>query len=291
MDSKSVERLLDAAVIIRQDPDDVDIAYMARNLIQATLPHKDPHNVPIWQRQNGNLKLVIIPHINRLTLQPEYPFGSLPRLILYWLTTEAVRTNNRRISLGGSLSNFIRDLGLDPRGSGGKRGSAKRVHSQMMRLFMSTISFEVAGGNSWLKMEVAAAGNVWWSPNKLNENPIWDGEILLGEAFFRAITDVPVPIDLRALRALKQSPLALDLYSFLSYTSFIASRKGKPRIVPWDALAEQMGSEYAILANFRSKALLAINKISVVYPGLRVESSPEKLIVLPASRSAIGPKA
>ena len=42
----------------------------------------------------------------------------------------------------------------------------------------------------------------------------------LGEKFFAAITAYPVPVDMRALRALKRSPLALDLYAWLSYEAY-----------------------------------------------------------------------
>jgi hypothetical protein len=38
----------------------------------------------------------------------------------------------------------------------------------------------------------------------------------LGENFFEAITAAPVPLDMRVLKTLKRSPLALDLYAWLS---------------------------------------------------------------------------
>jgi hypothetical protein len=41
-------KLLDAAEAIRFDPDKVEEAFMARQLVQATLPHKNPGNVPLW---------------------------------------------------------------------------------------------------------------------------------------------------------------------------------------------------------------------------------------------------
>lgn len=41
-----LNKLLDAAVEIRQSPDAVERAYMARQLVQCTLPHSDPVNMP-----------------------------------------------------------------------------------------------------------------------------------------------------------------------------------------------------------------------------------------------------
>ena len=50
------------------------------------------------------------------------PFGNLPRLLLAWVCTEAVRTQSRELVLGKfSLSKFMRTLGINS-DSGGSRG-------------------------------------------------------------------------------------------------------------------------------------------------------------------------
>ena len=41
-----------------------------------------------------------------------YTYGSIPRLLLFWITTEAVRTKARRIEFGRSLTAFMLELGL-----------------------------------------------------------------------------------------------------------------------------------------------------------------------------------
>ena len=33
-----------------------------------------------------------------------YPYGTLPRLLLFWMTTESVRTGSRRLELGSTLA-------------------------------------------------------------------------------------------------------------------------------------------------------------------------------------------
>jgi hypothetical protein len=53
--------LLDAAEAIRLAPDKTEAAFMARQLVQATLPHSDPGPVPVWGRSNGRLTLTIKP--------------------------------------------------------------------------------------------------------------------------------------------------------------------------------------------------------------------------------------
>jgi hypothetical protein len=100
------------------------------------------------------------------------------------------------------------------------------------------------------------------------------------------VTLSSVPVDLRALRALKRSPLALDLYAWLTYTAFLATKARRPRTVPWEALHSQMGAEYAEIRMFRTNVRLALKKIQLVYPELKLELTSDGMTVLP-SRSAI----
>ncbi|MGI4829814.1 MAG: replication protein RepA [Janthinobacterium lividum] len=284
--------LLDAAVSIRQESQAADPAFMARQLVQCTLPHSDPGDVSVWTRTNGALTLAIRPYVDLKTRRSLYPYGSIPRLLLFWIVTEATQKKSRHIKLGNSLDNFIREIGLNPRTGGGKRGDAKRLNDQMQRLFQAVISFEDEREThkSFLNMPIADRGVFWWEVHKPTQDNLWDSWIELGEKFYDAITVAPVPVDMRALRALKRSPLALDLYSWLTYTTFVAGRNRQNRAVPWAGLHAQMGGEYAELRNFRQKVLAAIRKIRTVYPSLRVEITTQGLIVQP-SMPAISAKA
>ena len=40
------------------------------------------------------------------------PYGNLPRLLMAWVSTEAVRTQSRELVMGRSLSEFMRSLGV-----------------------------------------------------------------------------------------------------------------------------------------------------------------------------------
>ena len=54
------------------------------------------------------------------------PFGNLPRLLLAWVCSEAVRTQSRDLVLGRSLYEFMHKLGLEDR-SGGLHGERARL--------------------------------------------------------------------------------------------------------------------------------------------------------------------
>ena len=111
--SKDLAKLIDAAVEIRGAPDEAEIAFMARALVQATFPHSDPGAIPIWGRRNGNLTLTIKPdwEFDPKKGEPKcvgIPYGTIPRLLLFWITTEVVQTKSRRLELSDSLSAFMR---------------------------------------------------------------------------------------------------------------------------------------------------------------------------------------
>jgi hypothetical protein len=280
-----LNKLLDAAVEIRQNPDAVERAYMARQLVQCTLPHSDPGNVPLWKRTNGNLTLVIDPFKDRKTGKAMYPYGTIPRLLLFWIVTEATQNKSRHIRLGNSLDAFIRAVGLSPRTGGGKRSDAKRLTSQIERLVRASISFESEQDThrAWVDMKIASRAEFWFDPARTNQDNLWDSWIKLGEEFYDAITAAPVPVDVRALRALKRSPLALDLYAWLTYTTFTAARKGKSRLVPWEGLHAQMGAEYAEVRDFKKKVIVTLKKVQLAYPAMKVESTKAGLVIHPSS--------
>jgi Plasmid encoded RepA protein len=263
---------------------------MARQLVQATLPHKNPGDVPAWSRTNGNLTLTIRPGWDsRKNKAIGYPYGTIPRLLLFWITTEALRTKNARLELGQSLNGFMTDIGLNPSTGGGQRGDATRLKNQMERLFNSLISFqsmiERDGriGEARMNMAVATKTMFWWNPRDPEQSTLWGSWIELGKEFFEAITAAPVPVDMRALKALKRSPLALDLYAWVIYTAFQTQRTGQSRRVSWTLLHEQFGAEYSETRNFQTKAKTALRKVQAVYPDLGLAFEKGGVKVLPCN--------
>ncbi|WP_125469219.1 replication protein RepA [Methylomagnum ishizawai] len=207
-------KLIDNSVAIFGDAaTSKESAYMARELVQCTLPHKNPGDIPAWSRRNGNLILTIRPGWNSNKQEVYgYPYGTIPRLILFWIVTEAIRTRSPELELGTSISGFMEELGLSSYTGRGKRGDAVRLKEQMERLFNSFISFEGnierdgRVGTARINMAVASESMLWWNP-KTPEQLSWGSRVKLGKEFYDAITAAPVPVDMRALKALKKSPL------------------------------------------------------------------------------------
>jgi hypothetical protein len=255
-----------------------NLGYMARVLAQVTLPHSKPEGNE-YVRRNGRLTLSV--------LSPSHvglPYGGLPRIILSWLTTEAVRTRDRTLVLGPTLSRFMDEIGLTA--TGGRWGTIPRLHNQLLRLFASRVFCTYDGEHSSMGagLDVASRYQLWWDPKDPHQATLWQSTVTLGQEFFDEIIDHPVPIDTMALRVLKRSPLALDLYVWMTYRY---SYLDKPVLVPWLSLHGQFGADYIRLRKFREKMLEALSKVSALYPEARFEASDTGLRLLP-SKTHVG---
>lgn len=272
---KQVDMLLTAAEV------DPDLGFMVRLLTLCTLPRTNPGNRLQYVRHNGRYTLAMI-----AGAQNKLPFGNLPRLLLAWVCTEAVRTQSREIVLGASLSEFMRKLGLAP-GGGGTTGSRTRLRHQMDRLFHAQVSliYEEAGRKESASSLVADRIKLWWDERKPDEPVLWDSKIRLGEEFFNEIIRCPVPLDMNTLKALKRSSLGLDLYMWLTYRTFGLKR---PLRLSWARLYRQFGADPAkadnpiTVRNFRTDCLRELTKIKVAWPALDYATRRGSLEIRPS---------
>jgi hypothetical protein len=256
------------------------LGYMARVLVQATMPHRATP-ARQFRRTNGELTVTI-------TALGDFPlpYGTYPRLLLAWLATEAVREKTREIVLGDSLTQFMQKLGL--LATGGKWGTIPRFKQATMSLFSAAIACFREHQDGPAKREqgkllhVADEFDLWWTPTKRHPDALWHSTVSLSETFFREIVDRPVPVDLRAIKALKQSPMALDLYSWLTYRMSYLKR---PTEIPWGLLRMQFGAGYTDTPKgrykFREGLLEALNRVSTVYAGLKAREGDHGLKLLP----------
>lgn len=253
------------------------LGYMARALVQATLPHSKI-DTQEFTRKNGSFVLTILANS-----KTGLPYGSIPRLLLAWMSTEAVRTQNRNLLLGNSLSDFMRQLDLVP--SGGRWGTITRLKEQMRRLFGCSISYSYNDKDHLAIKNInpVSDANIWWNHKQLNQRTIFESTLTLNQDFFKEIISCPVPIDLRALKALKRSPLALDIYCWLTYR---ISYLKKTTNIPWQALQAQFGSNYSNDAqgtrNFKRKFLNELKKVHCIHANLKIAHDSSGLTVKPS---------
>ena len=258
---------------------DPDLGFMARTMALCSLPRTNPGNRLLYKRVNGPFTLY-------MQAGPEYklPFGHLPRLLMAWISTEAVQTQSRVLILGDSLSDFMRALGIYS--SDGK--AYTRLRNQMERLFNAHVRlvYEDEHGKQFVSSAIADRGEFWWDPKRPNERVLWDSKIELGEKFFNEIINHPVPLDMNTLTAMKRSPLGLDLYMWVAYRTFTLNR---PMRLSWPRLYQQFGADPDKASNnvtvqrFRKDCLRELKKIKLAWPELNYATAKGVLILHPST--------
>ena len=190
---------------------------MARLLALCSLPRTDPGSQLRYIRRNGPYTLYMTAGGGK-----RLPYGNLPRLLLAWVCSEAVRTQSRELVLGRSLSEFMRSVGVYDDGGAVRR----RLRNQMQRLFRSHMElvYQDAHGERFVNSAIADRGEFWWDTKHPDQPSLWESKIELGEQFFHEVITNPVPLDMNILKAVKRSPLGLDLYLWLTYRTFALAR-------------------------------------------------------------------
>jgi hypothetical protein len=250
---------------------------MARAMIQATMPHSKPKET-YFKRKNGNYTFFM-----QANQEIGLPYGVIPRLLIAWITHEAVKTKNRELLLGDSLSAFMRELGFIP--SGGQRGTIPALKTQMRKLFSTVVSCTYSNETQEanLQMLLVDRYNLWWSPKDPNQQSLWQSKITLSQPFFEEITSSPIPIRMKALEMLRGSSMALDVYCWLTYRNFYAQKSSR---IPWEVLQAQFGAGYPETAqgtrNFKKKFLLALKKVREAYPeAQKLQVETDMLVYVP----------
>ena len=272
MNNENLNKLISEAFAIeeRDAKEAGALGYIARSLVQATLPHSKTEGNE-FKRRNGAFKLTIL-----ADSETGLPYGSIPRLLIAWLTTEAVRTKQREIVLGNNLSKFMSQLDLIP--TGGRWGTITRLREQMEKLFSASISCTYDDGKHWAIKDVkpVSRADLWWNPKAPNQTTLFESTLTIGEEFFKEIINYPIPIDIDALKSLKKSPMALDIYCWLTYRM---SYLKKSTTIPWEVLQVQFGANYNRVRDFKRYFLNQLRCVLIVYQEAKVDVTDAGLML------------
>lgn len=278
------------------DDDDQEIGYHPQLFCQLALPYQDPGELGFWERRNGNVTLSVRPGVEtdeQGRRHLAYPYGTMPRLLLSWLATEAVRTQKPELMLGANLSDFMSQLGMRP--TGGQTGSITRLRLQINRLFDAAISVQYHGNakvDAGLNLTVATGKSLWWSASDRNaaQCSLLPSTVWLSAEFYNHVIEHPVPVSLDALRALRGSPLRLDIYAWLTHKMSYTRRR---TTVSWEQLRGQFGSQAADSRSgrfkFRKDFERQLAAVLVVYRDANVEANPTGVVLRP-SQTHVAPR-
>lgn len=281
--TKREERLVKtAAEIAGERPDDEDRAYIHSIMCQVGLPRSkvDGHS---FERQSGGVALLV--EAGKLWdgmqfVQQSIPYGTMPRLVLAWMNTYAVRFNTPEIPIGDSASDFLKLLGKDV--TGGKTGTFTAFKKQVQALSACrlTLGFNSNGMAHTYEGKPIKHFDAWIT-GRGSQRPLWPGSVTYSQEYYETLKDHAVPIDLRAFMSLKGSALAMDIYTMLAQRLHRIS--GRPLILHWANLRDQFGQEYKgknADKDFKEAFLLQLKKVLAVYPQAKVKKVAGALMLL-----------
>jgi hypothetical protein len=253
------------AEIAKQSPLNKDVVFLHSILCQVGLPRKKVVEREFLRRSGDawiNVQAGILDEGRGPVSQP-LPYGAIPRLALAWMTTYALRHKTREVHVGKSAADFLRIMGM---GDDGKRHNSLRLQMHALAVCRLQLGFKGRTYNSQPIEQFDA-----WLTTDGPQRPLWPGVLVLSDSYFRTLEGTSVPLDIRALHALKGSALALDVYAWLAQRLHRIEGRGVP--LHWKSLREQFGQEYTgknAVKDFRNKFVHALGDVLVAYPQAKV---------------------
>jgi len=276
--SRLQTRIIDAAGEIGEErqprqPNTIDFLHAV--LCQVGLPRSRVGG-DRFERTSGAASLLVEAGSlwnSRQWVRQQLPYGPKPRLALIHICSEAVRTQQPRVEVGNSVRDFLLRLGLD---TGGREYHRFRIQMQALAACRMTVGIGASTVDAKPIKEFAA-----WLDSSGGQRTIWPGEIELTADFFGSLIEHAVPIDHRALGALKHSALAMDVYVWLAHRLWRIRSSGGARL-SWANLRDQFGQEYQDPKDFKKKFKPALAAAISVYPDARIETVAGGLLLFPS---------
>lgn len=263
-------------------------AFLHSALCAMSLPTKRPKDEfePII-REDGRYALAINPRPvlqevegKRVMKSLGVPFGSYPRVALIYILSQAVQQRSRDVFLGRNFTDWMRRLGYQTI-SYGPRGTANLMKQQVDRLLACEWQIRWDGAeadqNAFAVRDVKISNEYAGS---LDKDGAFAREIRMSEVFYKHLVEHAVPLNEVAIRELKGTPTALDLYTYLAYRlPRVTADRGQA--ISWDQLAKHLGNA-ADSKRFRQTVRETMQLVSSVYPNANIDVSGRKVVLHPS---------
>lgn len=258
-----------------------EISYLHIIFAQTGFPYSEVPLGQPFQRRNGAAVLgltpgyLMNPATRKLELQ-KLPYGTIPRLLMLHICTEATSTQKQTIDMNRSMTQFLRDDLLICT-NGGPRGGMTAFKGQMNSVAATPITIGLnyltgkggRGATTFKPTPAIVEYRVWDEKSLVNRVP-WNTEVILSDSFFGSLITHSVPLDFRAIQALRKSPLSLDIYFTLAYRLHDIA-PGKVESPTWSQLREQFGMEGYELKIFKYRFLGYLKDVLRFYPDAKIE--------------------
>ena len=247
-----------------------DIAFSHSLLCQVSLPYRCLDPVREYSRVSGRVSIRVT---GGTILAPEgrgwrklgLPYGARARLLLLHLCSLAVKQDSAVVETEASFTAFCRSLGIATNGQ-----NQKAIRKQILRMSAVSLQLGWKEGRSLTVFQgpIFDGFRAQFTAHP-DQIPMWSSEVQFSPRFFASLKNHAVPMDLRAIQALRHSPRCLDIYAWLSSRLWKVKRPTKVR---WSSLQHQFGQPSQDRRSFKTSFRNALQQVLLVYPGARVDS-------------------
>ncbi|MDO9711791.1 replication protein RepA [Paracraurococcus lichenis] len=241
----------------------------------AALPHKKTLET-IWKKDAGPVRLLVESGNDAEGNPVGIPYGSIARMILLYLQTQAVRTRSREVELGASMNAWLNAMDIP---AGGKtyqivREQSRRISRCRLTFFRRTDTVEMVTNGAFVRDAILPLDST------AAQLPLWQDRVRLDEGFYQSLIDHPLPLREEAVRQISNRSMAIDFYVWLAYRLHALDR---PVPISWAALKSQFGQSYAVARKFRRDATANLVLALAVYPEAKlVIDDKDGLILYPS---------
>jgi hypothetical protein len=268
-------RRLESAAAIADDPPE-GITFQHTVLCQTSLPYRDPgDSTRVWERRQGAVSLAleagrVYDRAAQHLVEVGLPYGSRPRLILAHLNREALLHNSPRIEVESSLTAFIKRVldhhSVNTREIGRFRHQLTRFAASLVRM-----AVDLPDDRAYqVDTKIIDFMELWGGKDE-RQRVFWPAVVELSPRYYDSLTKHAVPLDERAIGALANSPVALDVYAWLAQRLHRVDPH-RPQFITWVSLHLQFGQGFARLRDFRRAFLDVLDTVHAQYRAARVEA-------------------
>ena len=188
--SKAERQAIDAAAAVLAE-EESRLGITHAGFAMTSLPHKRIEDA-LWRREGHRTTLLVESGRNRNGDLMGVPYGSIARLILLYLQTEAVRTNSPEVELGRSMKSWMGRMSLT---TGGRTyqlvtEQARRISGCRLTFFTERENGAERRQNGAFVQDAISLSGVMDD----NQPTLWQDRVRLDEGFWRSLRDHPVPV-------------------------------------------------------------------------------------------------
>jgi Plasmid encoded RepA protein len=273
--SKHERAAIEAAAMVLAD-EESRFGITHAGFAMTSLPHKRIKE-GLWKREGNRTTLLVESGRNRNGDLIGVPYGSIARLILLYLQTEAVRTNDPEVELGRSMKSWMGRMSLT---TGGKTyqlvtEQARRISSCRLTFFSDRDNGAEARHNGAFVQDAITFSNVLDD----DQPTLWQDRVRLDPTFWQSLREHPVPVREEAIQAIGTRSLAIDVYIWLAYRLY-SLNKSTP--ISWAAVHAQFGAGFRLVRQIKPTFIEALNLALAVYPEARVDAEKQGLLLHPS---------